>query len=127
MLTDDQIANCIALSLQPLMAALEAKYDHDIGRGQHNIILLVGGGNSVQFVANCERIKSIKLLQALLARWSLGLPDTMPGEVTKADTRAFEYLLNEFEIAVRADGADSIAARRAVVDYVGEAIAMGKR
>lgn len=122
---DDQV-NAVALSMQTVMGMLNQFYDAMVGRGQHEVVLLVGAGDVVQFSANTRRDRSVLMLQDLLARWSIGMPDTLPGEQTPGDTRAFEYLLNEFEKAIR-NGHDHIAARGEVVAYVGRLIAAGNR
>lgn len=125
----DQV-NAVALSMQRVMGCISDLFNDLVGAGQHEIILLVGAGDVVQFCANTPRPRSVLMLQDLLARWSVGLPDTLPGETSAGDTRAFEYLLNDFEQASQSAEPhkhDYAAKRKELLTYVGELIAKGNR
>jgi len=125
----DQV-NAVALNLQRVMSAISAAFDALVGRGQHNIILVVGAGDVAQYASNVPRDAGVATLQDLLARWKVGLPDTLPGETTPADIRPFEYLLNAMEASARAadPAAANYAANRAeVLAYVGELLAKSRR
>lgn len=118
--------NAVALHLPGVMNMLCDFFDAAVGRNQHNIVLVVGAGDVSQYVANRDRALSIDLLTGLLARWNVGLPDTLPGETSPGDTRAFELLLNEFERAVRKYGRGSTAhrdTRLELLNHVGRLVA----
>lgn len=117
--------NLVALSLPAMRGFLVEYYGDLIGQRQAGVLLLVAIGDQVQYVSNCEQPQAARMLQDLLARWHLGLPDTMPGESTPGDTRAFEYLLNTMELAGQAAcpaDAGYGAARKAVIAYVGDLV-----
>lgn len=125
----DQV-NAVALALPDLMDSLDSFFDRMVGNGQHNIVLVVGAGDESQYIANRNRALSIDVLTGLLARWKLGLPDTLPGAASVGDTRAFEYLLNTMERAGQSPSPHEAgygAARLEVLRYVGELIAKGNR
>jgi hypothetical protein len=118
--------NAVALHLQGVMTMLDDFFDALVGRGQHNLVLVVGAGDVSQYIANRDRALSVELLSGLLARWKVELPDTLPGASTPGDTRGFEYLLNEFERAVRKYGPGSTShrdTRLELVNHVGRLVA----
>lgn len=126
---NDQIT-AVALALSPVMTGLDKFFDKLVGDGQHNIVLVVGAGNEAQYIANRQRALSIELLTGLLARWKVGMPDTLPGAASPGDTRAFEYLLNTMELAGKSESLSAAGyglARLEVLRYVGELIAKGNR
>lgn len=116
-MTDDEKVNAVALHFRGLMNGLDQKVSRLVGAGQHNIILVIGAGNSSQFGSNVPRERSIRLLRDLFARWQVGLPDLLPGERSKMDTRAFEYLLQLYDEAMQT-GEDVAACRGELVGYV---------
>lgn len=125
--TKDHKVNAVALSLQSVMDEISSFYDSLVGEGQHNIILLVGAGDVEQYAANVPRERGIDSLKSLLGRWSVDLPDTLPDASTPGNTRAFEYLLNEFAEQVRTSGPDLATTRANVVKHVGELVAQVNR
>lgn len=135
-MTNDEKANAVALSMQIVMGFVDKFFDDLVGRGQHNIVLIVGAGNVEQYISNRERAAGVATLQSLLARWNAGVPDRMPGEATPGDLRPFAHLLAELERCLGEDarGVPHVDARlttdmaRAnLMDYVGEQIAKGRR
>jgi hypothetical protein len=122
--------NAVALHLQGVMSMLEDFFDALVGKGQHNIVLVVGSGDVSQYIANRDRALSIEVLQGLLGRWSVGLPDTLPGDSTPGETKSFEFLLNEFQRAVLKYGTSSQASidtRTELLNYVGRIVAESNR
>lgn len=129
-MTDDEKVNAVAGTMQLFMGSIDSAYSELVGAGQHELILLVGAGNVVQYVSNTNRQRGVLMLQDLLARWSLGFPDRMPGEQTPGDVRPFEYLLNKFESAAQADKPaehDYAARRTELLNYVGGLVAENNR
>lgn len=129
-MTKDQQINAVALSMKPLMGMLDATVTKLIGTNQHNIVLVIGCGDVSQYVSNAPRPAGAALLQDLLARWNLGMPDVLPGEHTPGDTRAFEYLLNSFEQASQAPEPaklDYKNRRAELLAYVGRLESIAKR
>lgn len=116
-MSDDDKVNAVALNLQGLMNGLDQKVSRLVGVNQHNIILVIGAGNVSQYASNNTRDRGVKCLRDLFARWQLDLPEVLPGERSKADTRAFEYLLQQYDEAVQA-GEDVDACRVELVGYV---------
>jgi hypothetical protein len=119
--------NAVALTMQGVMAGLVDFYDDAVGAGQHNIVLIVNAGDTSQYVANTERPQAIGMMQGVLARWSLGMPDTMPGESAPGDTRAFEYLLNEFVAELKRSGTEMNTSRANLVAHAGSLVAQANR
>ena len=128
-MTKDQQVNAVALRLKGVMGELHSFFDKLVGIGQHNIVLMVGAGDVVQFVSNTERAQSVVMIRDLLARWTIGLPDTLPGEASPVDTRAFEYLLNELEATGKPGGNSSHYphARAELIGYVSGLIGKAAR
>lgn len=126
-ITKNMKVNAVALTLQKIMVGLDEFYDGIVGKGQHNIILVVGAGDVEQYVANVPRERGIAALQSLFARWSVDLPNTLPDASTPGNTRAFEYLLNEFAEQVRTNGPDLATTGANVVKHVGELVAQVNR
>jgi hypothetical protein len=127
---DRDRVNLVALNMQAVLEFLTDYYGVLLGRGRTDVLLLVGCDDVVQYGSNCERQHSQRLLQDMLARWSLGLPDSMPAESTPGDTRPFEYLLNAMELAGQADNPAAAGygpARKAVLDYVGDLVGKANR
>lgn len=126
----EQQINAVALAMKPLMGMLDSAVTDLIGTDQHNIVLVIGCANVSQYASNAPRSAGAELLQDLLARWKLGMPDVLPGEQTPGNTRAFEYLLNSFEQASQAPEPAKLdyANRRAeLLAYVGRLESIAKR
>lgn len=121
-MTNNEKVTAVALHLQPTIGMLNSFFDGMVGRGQHELILLVGAGDNVQFASNTKRERSVLMLQDLLARWSIGMPDTMPDEVTSGNLKPFEYLLNEWAAAPSGSAAQKFA-RSNLDQYVGGMVA----
>lgn len=129
-------ANAVALSMQTVMAGLQDFFDGLVGKGQNNIVLVVGAGDVEQYISNRDRAAGVATLQALLARWNAGVPDRLPGEATPGDLRPFTHLLAELE---RCLGDDTMGrphldprlttdmARDNLLAYVGEQVAKAAR
>lgn len=121
----DQV-NAVAIHMQGVMGMIDDFYNVLVGPGQHELILVVGAGDVVQYASNATRGRGVRMLTDLLGRWSVGLPDTLPGERSLGDTKAFEYLLNSFEKAAQAEKPadhDYAAHRTELLNYVGGLIA----
>lgn len=99
----DQV-NKVALHLPNVMEMLDGFFDALVGRGQHNIILLVGAGDVEQYVANVPRARGIASLQSLLARWKIDAPDVLPE--TPRSNAELELLINDLEKVVAGRGAE---------------------
>lgn len=135
-MTNDEKANAVALSMQPLMTVVHTFLDDLVGKGQHNVVLVVGAGDVEQYISNRDRAAGVATLRALLARWNAGVPDRLPGEATPGDLRPFMHLLAEFE---RCLGDDAMGrphldprlttanARQNLLDYVGEQVGKASR
>lgn len=129
-------ANAVALSLQAVMGMVNDFFDALVGKGRHNIVLVVGAGDVEQYISNRDRAAGVKTLQSLLARWNAGVPDRLPGEATAGDLAPFRHLLCELERTLGEDarGVPHIdprlttdMARDNLMAYVGEQIAKAAR
>lgn len=135
-MTNDEKANRVALSMQTVMGILDEYFNQLVGRGQHNIILVVGAGDVEQYISNRDRAAGTASLRSLLARWNAGVPDRLPGEATPGDLRPFAHLLAELERCIGEDarGVPHVdprlttdCAREQLMSYVGEQVAKAKR
>lgn len=132
----DREAAAVALHLKSVMGIVSSFFDELVGRGRHNIVLVVGAGDVEQYISNVTREQGIHTVQSLLARWNAGLPDHMPGEVAPGDLRPFCHLLAELERTIGEDarGVPHIdprlttdMARTNLMTYVGELVAKAQR
>lgn len=135
-MTNDEKVNAVALSLQTVMGGLQDFFDGLVGSGRHNIVLVVGAGDVVQYVSNRDRAAGIATLLSLLARWNANIPDRLPGEVTAGDLQPFAHLLAELERCLIEDihGIPHLDprlttdfARANLMAYVGEQVAKASR
>lgn len=127
-MTPGERVNRVSLALQGTMAALVAFFAEQLGGDQFaHLVLVVACDSHVQYIANRDdRAVSTRMLRDLLGRWAVGLPDTLPENISSAGA-AFEYLLREFEAnAAKAaagdtDALDQQQSRRAeLVGYVAQ-------
>lgn len=135
-MTNDEKANAVALSMQPLMTVVHTFLDDLVGKGQHNIVLVVGAGDVEQYISNRDRAAGVATLLSLLARWNANVPDRLPGEVTAGDLQPFAHLLAELERCLIEDihGIPHLDprlttdfARANLMAYVGEQVAKAAR
>lgn len=82
------------------MGMLEDFFDALVGKGQHNVILLVCAGDVEQYISNTSRERGVASLKGLLARWQAGVPDALP-ETPIGSTPELELLLDELVAAAR--------------------------
>lgn len=132
----DRDAQAVALHLQSVMGMVHDFFDALVGKGRHNIVLVVGAGDVEQYISNRGREEGTKTLQSLLARWKADVPDRLPGEVIPGDLAPFRHLLAEL---VRTLGEDARGvphvdprltadmARENLMAYVGEQVAKATR
>jgi hypothetical protein len=135
-MTNDEKANAVALSLQTVMHGLHQFFDALVGKGQHNIVLVVGAGDVEQYISNRDRDVGAETLRSLLARWNAGVPDRLPGEVEPGDLAPARHLLAELERCLNEDARGlphldkrltTQMARDNLLAYVGEQIAKANR
>lgn len=122
-LSSAERVNAVALCMQGFIQGLDQKVTRLIGDDQHEIILIIGAGDVQQYASNTTRDRGIEAIRDLFMRWSLGLPQRMPGEVQPAQTEGFEYLLSLLEKAIAEKSTDTAAHRENLVTYVGQLLA----
>lgn len=135
-MTNNEKANRVALSMQTIMRGLQGFFDGLVGKGQHNIVLVVSAGDVEQYISNLDRDAGVKTLQGLLARWNAGVPDRLPGEVSASDLAPTRHLLAELERCLNEDARGlphvdkrltTQMARNNLLTYVGEQVAKASR
>lgn len=135
-MTNHEKANAVALSMQTVMRGLQGFFDGLVGKGQHNIVLVVGVGDIEQYISNRDGAAGRATLQALLARWNANVPDRLPGEAMPCDLAPTRHLLAEFERCIDEDARGvphldprltTDNARQNLLNYVGEQVAKANR
>lgn len=131
-MTPAEQINHVALKAMPqLIRFIDQQLTKEMGTRDHNVVLMIGVADVMQYAANVPREAGRELVKDLLARWSVGLEDVLPGEVEPGCTQAFQYLLAELERHVQHPWpAPSLAyksARAELIAYVGRLEAKAKR
>lgn len=123
--------NHVALNALPrLVRFIDMQLTKELGTRDHNVVLMIGVSDVCQYAANVPREFGVEMVKDLLARWSIGLEDVLPGEVTTGDTKPFEYLLNAMEHAAQHENPASqgYGSKRAeLFAYVGRLVAKANR
>jgi hypothetical protein len=116
--------------LPVLMQALDQAVTEALQSDQHTIILVIGHQNVSQYMSNAERSHGVEVLRDLFMRWQLDLDEILPDEHEPDDTRAFQYLLDQFEQSCKAPDpaeANYAGARSELLTFVGRLQLKAKR
>lgn len=117
-------ANIVALNMTSILKGLDLILDDLLGTREHQIIVLLGAGDVVQYASTVPRKEATKMMEDLFARWNLEFDSYLPGERTPGKLDQFRYLLAKYEKAKypkhqEPDAQDVANAKLQLEEYVG--------
>ena len=99
--------NRVAFGMQAMMGAVEKMVTSVAETDQHNVILIIGVGDVVQYASNCKREDMKQVLTDLFERWQLALPEVKGQDrqalIQSENLHQFNYLMNKFVASLSDD------------------------